>query len=128
MPTTHTAEAVAQRRVLIVEDNRDNRETLRILVGIWNFAVEVAEDGPDGLRKALAWAPDIAIVDIGLPGFDGYEFARRVREALGTRVVLIAVTGYGGAENRKLALDAGFDEHITKGADLGEVLERLRAV
>ena len=128
MPTTHTAEAVAQRRVLIVEDNHDNRETLRILLGIWNFAVEVAEDGPDGLRKALAWAPDIAIVDIGLPGFDGYEFARRVREALGTRVVLIAVTGYGGPENRKLALDAGFDEHMTKGTDLSEILGRLRAV
>ena len=118
MPTTCTPTARGQRRVLIVEDNRDSRETLRVLVGLLDFDVEVAEDGPGGVRAALDREPDIAIVDIGLPGIDGYEVARRIRRAFGGRVLLIALTGYAGDEDRRLALEAGFDEHMAKPADL----------
>jgi CheY-like chemotaxis protein len=127
MPTTCTPTARGQRRVLLVEDSKDNRETLRVLLGMWDFEVEVAEDGPGGIRAALDWEPDIAILDIGLPGLDGYEVARRVRQAFGDRVRLIALTGYAGAEDRRLALEAGFDEHLAKGSDLDILKGKLRA-
>jgi DNA-binding response OmpR family regulator len=109
------------RRVLIVEDNPDGRESLRRLVDIWGFAVDVAEDGLRGVHRALEWEPHAAIVDIGLPVLDGYGVARRVREALGGRVLLIALTAYADAEARRLALDAGFDQHMAKPADLARL-------
>jgi len=128
MSTTRTVTGVTPRRVLIIDDNRDGRESLRRLVLTRGFEVEVAEDGLHGLRKAIDWEPDVAIVDIGLPGLDGYEVARRVRQALGGRVVLVALTGYCGPEVRKLALDAGFDEQLTKATDLDELLLLLGSV
>src|SRR5262249_52886350 len=69
-------------RVLIVEDNRDSRESLRWLLELWGHEVEVAEDGQRGVAKALHWKPDTAVVDIGLPLLDGYQVARQVRAAL----------------------------------------------
>jgi len=125
MFATRTGPLLTHRRVLIVEDNPDGRESLRRLVGTRGFEVEVAEDGPRGVRKALEWEPDVAIVDIGLPVLDGYGVARRVREALGGRVFLIALTGYSGLEVRRLALAAGFDEYLTKATDLDELLRLL---
>jgi len=116
---------VAQRRVLIIEDNPDGRESLEFLVRLWGFEVQVAQDGLAGLGKALDWKPDIAIVDINLPLLDGYEVARRVRSALDGHVYLVALTANGGSENRRLALEAGFDCHLTKPADLDELLHLL---
>src|SRR5438270_13379697 len=107
------------RRVLIVEDSPDSRETLKLLLELYGHQVEAAKDGREGVEKALAWEPEVAVVDIGLPGLDGYEVARRVRAALGGRVLLIALTGYDGAENRRRAFEAGFDHHLTKPADTG---------
>lgn len=107
------------KRVLLVEDNPDGREMLRWLLDYWGHDVVVAADGFQGFEKAIAWRPDVAIVDIGLPGWDGYEVARRVRAALGKEVYLIALTAYGRPEDRQRALDSGFDVHITKPADLG---------
>jgi len=128
MSTTRTATRVQARRVLIVEDNADGRESLRLLVGMRGFEVEVAVDGFQGVNKALDWEPDVAIVDIGLPMLDGYEVARLIRETLGGRVVLLALTGYSGPEVRRKALDAGFDEHLTKATDLDELLRLLGSV
>jgi CheY-like chemotaxis protein len=89
--------------------------------------VEVAEDGPQGVEKTLALRPDVALVDIGLPGLDGYEVARRVRAAPGgTDILLIAVTGYGQPEDRRRTLEAGFDRHLVKPIDVDE-LQRLLA-
>src|SRR4051812_44203886 len=105
------------RRVLLVEDNADSRVSLGLLLESWGLQVEVAGDGQEGLRKALDWRPEAAVVDIGLPLLDGYEVARRVR-ALDGEVVLIALTGYGSPEDRRLAFQAGFDAHKTKPADL----------
>jgi CheY-like chemotaxis protein len=80
--------------------------------------VSVAADGPQGLRVALADPPDIALIDIGLPGMDGYEIARRLRDSVfGEKIRLIAVTGYGQPEDRRAALEAGFDSHIVKPLD-----------
>ncbi len=75
--------------------------------------VTTAADGPSGLDRILDRKPDITLVDLGLPGFDGYELARRVR-AVGEPAILVAVSGYGQPEDRLRALEAGFDDHLKK--------------
>jgi two-component system, sensor histidine kinase len=104
-------------RVLVVEDNEDNRDALRLLVEHLGHEVDAVEDGLRGVTRALADRPDVMLVDIGLPGLDGYEVARRVRGALGQGVKLVAVTGYGQPEDRRRAIAAGFDQHLTKPVD-----------
>jgi two-component system, sensor histidine kinase len=121
-PTTHV---LARRRVLVVEDNPVGRETLRLLLRLWGCQVEAAEDGVRGVEVGLSWRPDAAVVDIGLPGLDGYEVARRLRAALGDRVRLIALTGYAEFSDRRRALAAGFDVHMTKPADPEELARQL---
>jgi signal transduction histidine kinase/ActR/RegA family two-component response regulator len=114
-------------RVLVIEDNRDGRESLRDLLEIWGYRVELAEDGPSGLAQALASPPDVALVDIGLPGLDGNEVARRIRATLnGNTPCLIAMTGYGQPEDKGRALAAGFDSYLVKPVD-PETLARLLA-
>ena len=120
-------------RILVVEDNLDGRESLRDLLEIWGHEVELAEDGAEGVEKALASQPDVALVDIGLPGLDGNEVARRIRAELGAappdRVELIAMTGYGQPEDRRRALQAGFDSYLVKPVDpahLGRLLAAVR--
>jgi CheY-like chemotaxis protein len=112
------------RRILVVEDNPDCRESLRMVLELYGYRVEVAADGRRGVEKALAWGPDAAVVDIGLPELDGYGVARRVRAALGVRIRLIALTGYAQFADRQRAFEAGFDAHLTKPADLDK-LSRL---
>ena len=113
--------------VLVVEDNRDGRESLRDLLEIWGHRVELAEDGYDGLAKALSVHPDVALVDIGLPGIDGNELARRIRASMnGDCPCLIAMTGYGQPEDRNRALEAGFDTYLVKPVE-PDVLSRLLA-
>jgi CheY-like chemotaxis protein len=87
--------------------------------------VEAAGDGVTGLDKALAIGPDVALVDIGLPGIDGFELARRLRTAEGNRTFLVALTGYGAAEDRTRAMEAGFDTHITKPVEAARLAELL---
>jgi CheY-like chemotaxis protein len=106
------------RRVLIVEDHADSRETLRLLLTDWGHEVRAAADGHQGVRLALEWRPDAALVDIGLPRLDGYEVARRVRAALHDAVLLVALTAYDQDEDREKALSAGFDHHVAKPAEL----------
>jgi CheY-like chemotaxis protein len=89
-------DAPASCRVLLVEDHPDGRETLKLLLELCGYQVEAAADGRQGVEKGLAWRPEVAVVDIGLPLLDGYEVARRLRAALGGRVRLIALTAYGG--------------------------------
>jgi CheY-like chemotaxis protein len=108
-------------RIAIIEDNPDIRETLRELLELRGHEVVEAEDGHRGIELVLARRPDVAFVDIGLPGLDGYEVASRVRDR-GTR--LIALTGYGGAEHQNRAAGAGFDAHLVKPVDL-EALSRV---
>src|SRR5262249_46710373 len=101
-------------RVLVVEDNPDGRGSTRLLLEMAGHQVEVAGDGARGLELGLEHRPDAAVLDIGLPLLDGYELARRLRAALGGGVFLIALTSYGGAEDRQRALAAGFDVHLVK--------------
>jgi CheY-like chemotaxis protein len=101
-------------RILVIEDNADARETVGILLRAEGHEVSEAADGPSALRALSDFQPDAAIVDIGLPGMDGYEIARQIRLTNGKRVRLLAVTGYGGPDDRRLAKQAGFDAHMTK--------------
>ena len=106
------------RHVLVVEDNHDNRATLRELLEFAGHRVSVAGTGSEGVALALERRPDVALVDIGLPELDGYEVARRVRAALGHHIVLVALTGYGQPEDVRRAKAAGFDAHLAKPLDL----------
>jgi CheY-like chemotaxis protein len=101
--------------VLIVEDNPDAAELLRALLESWGHCVRVARDGIAGVSSASHDVPHVGIVDIGLPGLDGYQVAERLRANPETRsIYLVAITGYGRPEDRARANDAGFDEFIVK--------------
>jgi signal transduction histidine kinase/DNA-binding response OmpR family regulator len=101
-------------RILIVEDNEDVRQMLKVLLTLAGHEVYDAHDGPSGVELAETVEPEIALVDLGLPGVDGYEVARRLRAGRGKDVFLIALSGYGQIEDRRRALDAGFDLHVVK--------------
>jgi two-component system, sensor histidine kinase len=115
------------RRILLVEDNPDSRDTLRTILRLWGHQVEVAEDGRTGVQMALAWKPDIGILDIGLPVLDGYQVAERLRAVLKDQIFLIALTGYSQPQDRQRAFTAGFDVHLTKPADLDELARLVAA-
>ncbi len=112
-----SSSAPSGRSILIIEDNADARDALRVLLELDGHAVEAAGEGQEALELARAKDPDIALVDIGLPGIDGYEVARRVRARDARRPVLIALTGYGQPEDRRRAAEAGFDEMLVKPVD-----------
>jgi signal transduction histidine kinase len=124
--STETGGAV--RRVLIIEDIRDARETLQELLELLGYQVETAEDGERGLELLRSSPPDVALVDIGLPGLSGYEVAERFRSGPnGAGVRLVALTGYGQPEDRERALRAGFDAHVVKPIDPEELGRLLSA-
>ena len=108
----------ASRRVLVIEDNYDNRATLRELLEFAGHEVSIASTGAEGVAMALELRPDVALVDIGLPELDGYQVAQRVRSGLGPDVVLVALTGYGQPEDVRRAKAAGFDAHLPKPLDI----------
>jgi PAS domain S-box-containing protein len=111
--------------ILIVGDNAAARETLRFVLELEGHRVEVSADGLAGVETAVRQGPDVAFVDIGLPGLDGYEMARRLRAARGDGVRLFAITGYGQPEDLRRARHAGFDGHLTKPVEVEEVLRIL---
>jgi signal transduction histidine kinase len=112
-------------RILLVEDNVDVRESLKSLLEEVGHRVATAADGLEGIERGVQSRPDVALVDIGLPGLDGYGVARRLRESLGRDVLLVALTGYGLPEDRRRALEGGFDAHLTKPVTLRSVLRLL---
>jgi CheY-like chemotaxis protein/two-component sensor histidine kinase len=116
------------RHVLVIEDNPDGRETLRMMLEMWGHQVEVAADGQQGVDLALALRPQVALVDIGLPVLDGYQVARQVRAALGRDIFLIALTGYGQPHDYRRAFEAGFDAHLVKPAEPEELHDLLEQI
>ncbi|HEU4530100.1 MAG TPA: ATP-binding protein, partial [Steroidobacteraceae bacterium] len=115
-----------RRRVLIVDDNEDAAESMALLAGAWGHQVAVAHDGPAALELAKTFHPQIAIVDIGLPGMDGYEVARRLRKENDPSALrLMAMTGYGRTQDREAAIAAGFAFHLVKPADVDQLQELL---
>jgi CheY-like chemotaxis protein len=117
----------AGRRVLIVEDDPESRETLRLNLEASGHRVDEASDGASGLRELLRLRPDVALIDVGLPDLDGHELVRRARAHGGApRPYLVAVTGYGQPEDVQRARDVGFDALLPKPLDWDR-LDRLLA-
>jgi PAS domain S-box-containing protein len=105
-------------RVLIVDDNHDAANSLAEILQLWGYDTSVAYDGPSALEQARRRHPEAVLLDIGLPGMDGFEVSRRMREISGMeRSLVVAVSGYGRDRDREAAKDAGFDQHLTKPVD-----------
>jgi CheY-like chemotaxis protein len=114
-------------RILIADDNRDGAETLGMFLGLSGHDVVLAHTGAEALEVASRYRPDVAVLDIGMPVLNGYEVAKSIRrEAWGSNLTLIAVTGWGQEDDKRAAYAAGFDHHLTKPVD-PEQLERLLA-
>jgi signal transduction histidine kinase/CheY-like chemotaxis protein len=116
----------ARRRIFVVEDNPDNREGLVTFLRAVGHDVDSEPDGAAAVRRMLETRPEVALVDIGLPGLDGYGVARALRAALGPALYLIALTGYGQEEDRQRAFAAGFDEHMSKPIDFARLRRLLQ--
>ncbi|HEY2292718.1 MAG TPA: ATP-binding protein [Thermoanaerobaculia bacterium] len=115
------------RRVLVVDDNQDAAESLETLLGLWGHQARSAQDGQAALLQVAAFEPEIVLLDIGLPGMDGYEVARQIRALpAGRNALIVAVTGYGRSSDRLQSQEAGFDHHLVKPVQ-PEVLQELIA-
>ncbi len=113
------------RRILVVDDNRDAAESMSELLELLGAEAHVAYDGEGALSEVERHAPDVVLLDIGLPDIDGYEVARRIRARPDpVSPLLVAVTGWGHEDDRRRAREAGFDHHLVKPADV----ERLEAL
>jgi PAS domain S-box-containing protein len=123
----HSPCAGFSRRVLVIEDNRDAREMFRMMLELAGHEVLEAEEGLAGLELLKATRPDVAVIDVGLPGLNGYEIARRFREEPDSeRVMLVALTGYGTPEAVERSRQAGFDHHLIKPVNAEALQEIMR--
>jgi CheY-like chemotaxis protein len=114
---------------LVVDDNPDAADLLAESLRMLGYTLCVAPDGPSALRIAEGFAPDVALLDIGLPVMDGYELARRLREqAPGASVRLVAITGYGQDADRRRSEEAGFDAHLVKPVQIERVTALLEGL
>jgi CheY-like chemotaxis protein len=117
-----------RRHVLVVEDHEDAREAMRCLLEVRGHRVEVVADGPAAVATALGSKPEVVLVDISIPGMDGYEVARQLRASdPGKSMKLVAVTGYDQPAHRKRALESGFDAHLVKPIDPDELYRLLES-
>lgn len=113
-------------RVLVVNDYADNVESMAMLLRLYGHEVETALGGPAALRAARANPPEVVLLDISMPGMNGYEVARQLRSMFQDRVVLIALTAHGFEEDRRRCVEAGFDRHLVKPADPVKVEQLVR--
>jgi len=109
-------------RVLVVDDCADTRETLKLVLGLWGYTIETAKDGRAALGAAVSFRPDVVLLDLALPGMDGYEVARGLRRLpdLGT-LPIVALTGYASDEDRQRSEAEGLAGHLVKPADTDEI-------
>ncbi|HSN31762.1 MAG TPA: PAS domain S-box protein [Ideonella sp.] len=125
-PAGATPQGAAGRRVLVVDDNADAAQTLAMMLGLEGHDVRTAFGGAEALRQAADWAPEVAIVDIGMADMSGYELCRRLREQpWGPQALLVACTGWGQPQDRERAREAGFDAHLVKPIDPAAVFALL---
>ena len=116
-------------RVLVVDDNVDTTQTLAMLLKTSGHEVRTAHTGPTALEAALDYRPNVVLLDVGLPGLNGYEVAKRIRQLPGRHdIVLVAMTGYGTETERQRSQEAGFDHHLVKPTDFGKVQRILATV
>ena len=119
---------VTHLRILVIEDNKDAADSLKLLLGVCGHEVRVAYTGPAGVQEATDWLPDAVLSDIGLPGLDGFEVARKLRQLPGlARARMVALTGYGADEDRRRGLEAGFDAFLVKPAEPDTIQRALTA-
>jgi CheY-like chemotaxis protein len=112
-------------RVLVADDNRDAADSLQRLLALYGHEVRVAYDGPSALRIGQEFRPRVAVLDIAMPGSDGYEVARAMRKQQGRDVTIVALTGWGQDADRRRALESGFDHHLVKPVDPGALNQLL---
>jgi two-component system CheB/CheR fusion protein len=105
------------RQLLIVEDNADQAETLRLFLGTRGHRIAIAASGPAAIESARRLRPDVVLLDIGLPGVDGFEVARQIKLEHGDAVRIIVVSAYGSDNDRRQSYDAGCELHLVKPAD-----------
>jgi signal transduction histidine kinase/ActR/RegA family two-component response regulator len=123
------ATVVGGRRILVADDNYDSATSLSILLNDAGYEVRTAGDGVQALETAVQFRPDVALLDIGMPKLNGYEVARQIRnQPWGRHVLLIALTGWGGADHRRQTAQAGFDHHLTKPVDPAALTRLLVAL
>jgi CheY-like chemotaxis protein len=130
-PAVQQAPGVAAHsvRVLVVDDNRDAAETLSALLELLGHRAQVANDGPAALETVLDFRPQVVFLDIGMPGMNGYDVARAIRDDRRfDQPLLVALTGWGGDGDRQRTSDAGFDLHLTKPVDLDAIIAMLSGV
>ena len=116
-PPTEPSPRRNTRRVVIVDDNVDGAESLGEIVALMGHDVRLAHDGPTGIRVIREFDPDLVLLDIGLPGMNGYEVARQLKRDLAIRAVLVALSGYGREQDRAVSREAGFAQHYVKPMD-----------
>jgi CheY-like chemotaxis protein len=115
-------------RILIVDDYPDLTDSMAKLLRMWGHDVRIALDGPEALRVAASYHPDVVLLDVSMPGMDGYQVARRLRnDPSMVRTFVVSVTGYGGEEEAQRSREAGCNDHLLKPVD-PNILERLLAV
>ncbi|MED5619967.1 response regulator [Ideonella sp. BN130291] len=120
------APGAVARRVLVVDDNRDAADTLALLLELMGHEIRTAHDGPQALQAAEQFQPEIVLLDIGLPGMNGYEVCRKLRQQPWGRVAtVVALTGWGQAEDQRQASEAGFDRHLIKPVEESVLLKLL---
>lgn len=116
-------------RILVVDDNRDAGETLTQLLEASGFAVRYVEDAPAAVAEARNFAPDLAVLDIGLPTTDGYQLAKQLRSLPeGSALGLIALSGYGDDQDERKSAEAGFSVHMTKPVRIGELVAAINTI
>jgi len=124
-----TVETSLERRILIVDDNRDSADSLAMLLEITGNTTYMAHDGVEALEAVEKYRPEVVLLDIGLPRLDGHEVCRRVREkSWGKNIVIIALTGWGQEDDRRKSEEAGFNGHLVKPVDYDELLELLSSL
>lgn len=120
---------ISQRRILVVDDNQDAGDSLRVLLQALGADVQVARDGADALQAFPLFEPAVLLLDIGMPGMDGYEVARQIRARFPERrTTIIALTGWGQEEDRRKAIEAGFDSHLVKPVEIGALQKLLSSL
>jgi CheY-like chemotaxis protein len=115
--------------VLVVDDNVDAAESMGMLLSLLGVDTHVVHNGPDALAAIATYQPNVVLLDIGMPGMDGKEVARRIRQLpTGRNIIVIALTGWGQEEDRRRTLAAGFDFHLIKPADINVLRELLTSL
>jgi DNA-binding response OmpR family regulator len=116
-------------RVLIVDDNQDAALGLALIMRAFGYQAQTVPDGLSAVPAALDYLPDVVLMDIGMPGMNGYDVACKFRQSDALKsAVLVAVTGWGSEDDRKRSVDAGFDHHLVKPADITKLREILESV